>query len=146
MRTRLSSAIHKRPSSGSSPSNGNDRIDDGQHVQLVLALEPKHDKSGIVSGRICLHVGEVNVEGDKRASLTPADLCNASVCTSAKPLVNDVYGVVPSLTQCDGDLNRKVLVDLEFHPPATRRSMTRSRASSAPYATAADTSSSVTVG
>jgi hypothetical protein len=50
------------------------------------------------------------------------------------------------LPQGEGDLDVKVLVDFELHPPTTRSAMMRSRASSAAYATAAETSSRVKEG
>src|ERR1019366_7506267 len=106
--------------------------DDGQHVRLILALESKHDKSRVILRRGGLHVGEGDVERNERTALAPAHVCDAGVRVAGQPLIHHAHCVVSGLTERDGDLDRQVLVDLELHPPAARRSMTRSRASSAP--------------
>src|SRR5882757_5942371 len=100
----------------------------------------------MVARRVRQRVGKINIERYQNARFAPAHVGNVLVRVPTKPLLDDGHGVVPTCPQSDRDLHREVLVRLELHPPAARISTMRSRASSAPYATAAETSSSVSDG
>ena len=55
-----------RCSRGQESGNASHVFQDGR---LVLRLEPQHDNAGIIAGRICLNIGEVQIQREQSSRL-----------------------------------------------------------------------------
>ena len=115
--------------------------DDGR----LLVAQPQHDDAGVVLGPVCAQVSKSDVERDEQPLFASADVEQRGVGRAGQTLVGDGVDLVACGPQRGFGGDRDVLVEFDLHVPCDSVWIS-CLASQAPYAAAARTSSSVTVG
>ena len=65
-----------------------DRIrQSGGDWAVGLSAKPEHHDSGVLTGRIALNIGEVQIQCDQSAAFQPADLDDARIGRTAERLL-----------------------------------------------------------
>jgi hypothetical protein len=102
----------------------------------------EHHYSGACRWWEAKHVAEIPIQRDQRPPFGGADFEQPVVCRPLEPLIADSNHIVSGAADHIGRAAAEILVELEFHPAfSVGTGTTRSRAASAPYAIAANTSS-----
>lgn len=118
-----------RCSRGQESGNASHVFQDGR---LALRLEPQHDDAVIIAGRICLNIGEVQIQSEQSSRFAAKPVRDALVFGTRQTLVPDGFSVETNVAEDLGGFHGEILVGLELHAlSSSGRFAVPSRANSA---------------